>query len=122
MLHGIAQAPHLSGHGGIQLCGRARACSAKSPRLHVGVALEQRGLGPERGDVLEVRRVVDVAGIPRIERRLDVSAPTWLRPRAPAIAIPIAFTRATSDGASLPTGSENGGSQMRVGNGPDRCT
>jgi hypothetical protein len=37
-----------------------------------------------------------------------------------AIAMPIMFTsRDIRKGASLPIGSENGGSQMRVGNGDD---
>ena len=37
-----------------------------------------------------------------------------------AIAIPIMLTsRDIRNGASSPTGSENGGSQMRVGKGPD---
>ena len=36
------------------------------------------------------------------------------------MAIPIMFTsRDMRYGASVPTGSEKGGSQMRVGNGPD---
>jgi hypothetical protein len=36
-----------------------------------------------------------------------------------AMAIPIMFTsRAITAGASTPTGSEKGGSQIRVGNGP----
>ena len=48
-------------------------------------------------------------------------APTWPRSSSPfAIAMPIMFTsRDIRNGASMPTGSENGGSQMRVGNGPD---
>ena len=48
-------------------------------------------------------------------------APIWPRSsRLLAIAMPIMFTsRDMRDGASMPTGSENGGSQMRVGNGPD---
>ncbi len=36
------------------------------------------------------------------------------------MAMPIMLTsRDMMNGASMPTGSENGGSQMRVGNGPD---
>jgi hypothetical protein len=47
-------------------------------------------------------------------------APTCPRSSSPfAIAMPIMFTwRDIRKGASTPTGSENGGSQMRVGNGP----
>ena len=48
-------------------------------------------------------------------------APIWPRSSSPfAIAMPIMLTsRESRYGASRPTGSENGGSQMRVGNGPD---
>ena len=48
-------------------------------------------------------------------------APTCPRSSRPfAIAMPIMLTsRDIRNGASLPMGSENGGSQIRVGNGDD---
>ncbi len=49
------------------------SCGKSSIVYSCGVAYRvQRRLGPERRDVLEVRRVVDIAGIPRVERGAHV--------------------------------------------------
>ena len=73
VIHGIAQAPPATFPGARIQClcpqvTRTRWEVVDGVEVRSGVAV-QRGLGPIRSYVLEYRQVIDVSGIPRVERR-----------------------------------------------------